>query len=430
MSATHSTRSADGAPASDSWSAAAVDGLKTVAGAVFGAAAGLLLFSLIPGSSAGATFLAVLVGVTLGVLALGPGRPKALEDWLGRGLLAVAMAVVGGMLVVTASTLVGAWAACSVALALASHDPTTGKRTPRPHFGEIVFRAAMAAAATGLAFYVLLSGNGSLGAPSVMALASIMGVGGFLAGWMEVEPADASGAPALPSRPAKTAKGKKANKPGKATVDASFDDAEEGDGDDGSMVFAEEFARLEAVAGRVEDLLERTERENPEEEAFVEGIRERVQTMMEQVQASVRRWRKAGDEFEAERLAEIREQLETNQVTLEGMGDPAMRRELTLAIERQERMLSMLQSMERSRTTFGFRLAQVTSGLELLEVTLKRALTVGEGIDTSEIDALVEVMDAFDDDDVEPVENHEQLDADDDSSALSDGDDGGEPSSA
>ncbi len=368
--------------------------IKTVVGAMLGAIAGLFLGTAM-GAPSQRTVL--LVGATLGVLMLGPGRPRSWDAWLGRGVLSVAMVMAGGMLATGGRGMLAAWAICSVGLALASSDPG------RAHGGswraiEVVFRGAVAAAAMGLALLVMFNVDLSF-APSVIVPAALLGVGGFVAGRVVVFADAAAPSPrggADPSREGAAARGEQASGP---VVDADFTGSDQAGGSD---VFCLEAARLSAVADRVEALLERTERENPDEGVFVDSVRERVQIMMAQVQASVQRWRQAGDGFEAARLEEIGEQLDANRLTLDGTADLGMCRELSLAIERQERMLSMLESMARARTTFGFRLGQVTSGLELLEVTLQRALTVGEGIDTSEIDALVEVMDAFEDDDLEP----------------------------
>lgn len=375
-----------------------VAALRTIAGAATGSGLGYLIVQ----AQGVSPLLGAMVGAIIGVLVLGVARPEVAEDWFGRGLFAVSLGGAGAVLAVSEFGLgmIPAWVLCSLSLLVASREVPGEDGS----LADWVFRGAVASVVVGLGLYLAFDGA-PLSAAWTLAFGAVMGLGGFLVGWLQVSagvmPEQASRTKAAAAVPAAsktqtTASSVGAVAPGPTATAGSA----VASGTPESLRFEVEAQSLTQAANALDALIAR----EPEPSHLV-AMRPGIQTLLADLQTHLERWRTPEFAVPESQVLAARRCLDEDVARLESLALPTegseegssaeAKAQLVQLVAKRRTMVQMHQEIAEAGASFAQRLQEVTAEIELAALTMRRNRLLGIGAGGSEMDALAQVLDAL-----------------------------------
>ncbi|MBN1945703.1 MAG: hypothetical protein JW797_08495 [Bradymonadales bacterium] len=339
--------------------------VRATSSVMVSAVVGLTLALLIPLPAP----IPILAGLAVGVVVGSPVHPRGVEEWLGRTILSVGGAFLAGLLFYRGLTL-AAWLVTIGTLAFGAGISDTGWWRPiaRWLFGGVVLGGILYLVSTLIPLAPARWGIGTL--LELLAVSVALAVSTWTTARLEVRSVWGAGqhlsAPA--SVPAK------APKP-----------VEE-------VLYGKERRALDEVARRVKGLVSQLVQTAPAEIGFAEQIDRTLKETLRQADESIARWRAIRKSESQERTKDLELRIRDNEEKLAKTGDESVRRALDLTLQRQRLTWEQYRKMDAAQKAFGLRLQQVRSGLELLELSLERALTFSGTVSSDELDSIVEAM--------------------------------------
>lgn len=353
------------APVPSSAQAPAVDAVRVIAATSVGGLVG----------SAAATALAVapaapvLVGMSVALLAASRFTVTDAEGLAARGPLAIGASAFAGALFAAGWQPV-AWAFVAVAFAAAGGAERGASSRRR----AAVLAGTAAGALGGIAVSsMLLQTFGLLWVMSDLAAASL--IGGLAGAGVVVGQRTPEWVTRVRRR----------------RLERSVDDRTQAASSDADPV-RRAATRVEESAARVLALLDRLAAERPNELVLVDEIRRGVEQTRDGAAKGVARWAVVRHGEEQRRAVALRSRIEANEAQAEAAPSAALRVVIEQTVARQRAALDELEAVDARRQVFAFRLEQAEAGLELLQLSVERAVTEGDELDHAEVDVLVDTL--------------------------------------
>ena len=155
--------------------------------------------------------------------------------------------------------------------------------------------------------------------------------------------------------------------------------------------FEAELEILRGTADRIIELAADLADRAPEETGFASQVQDSLTATLDQAQDAIARWRVI-HRHDLSRRDLVVGQIESNEQKLLSTSSAPLQEALASALDRQRRILTEVGRMEEAEQVFGMRLEELLSSLELLELSLERAIAAGGAMDSTDLDAIVDVM--------------------------------------
>lgn len=344
--------------------------LRSVSAAMMGGVGGLALALAVGLNPA----VPILTGLVLGLALGSPTRPKGLESFFSTTVLATGGVFWAGALLAKGATLFG-WPIAAAALGLVAGARGKTRKRVALRFSLCTMALALVMVLFQAFTDVRLPLTGAAQLIDLLFFSAAVGGAAWLGSGVDVRLlTDEHDGDEQKEHPTLFPVAKE---PRPVTED----------------LFGEEEQQLEKAKARIEDLSDKLVTLSPMETGFVDQLRGTLNMTMERAQAAIERWRMIKVSSKETQAEVLRERIAASRERLENIGDnEPLRHMLEETITRQSQTLEEIERLDSERYTFGLRLEQVLSGLELLELTVERVLTAGGAIDSTEVDAIVEAM--------------------------------------
>ncbi len=372
-----------GKPSTTMEISAALDVARVVAATLVGGLAGASVADM----TGVAMPIPVLVGLSTGVFASSRFRPDGWANLVSRVLLVVGLSAVAGAFFVRGDATV-AWVCALLAFGLAGGGPTARESRGFSAVLVPVLSASFAAIGLATAHAVLLSEGiyWETGGVGVRAFAGGLAGLGLIVGQRLPAAAGVGGARVSRWRDARR------------RTSTPVQSVSAGASDIGPKVsatvdpIAVSIGSLKSSGDRVLLLLDQLAKEQPSGLVLVDEIRDGVRATLEAAYEGVHRWGIVNTEEDAARIARLEAQIATNEAEMAVAQDERLCEVISATLVRQRAALTEIRSVDGRRRAFAFRLQQAEAGLDVLRVSVERAVTEGDELKHAEVDLLIDTL--------------------------------------